>query len=117
MRKLRAGYVSILWPQQGWGRAGGFTEELRDVRGLWLWGGRLLGCGRPPAVSYHPKGDTRCERAITSTAPHRNSTWAPTYVRHPAWATSSSSLSSYKTYQGIKMTHLYLYHHFHIICL
>ena len=106
-------------PSEVRGGLGGSPRSVGDC-GLLCSGEGLAGCGWPPAISHPPEGDMRCKWAITSTTPHRNSTWAPTYRHHPAWeASCSSPLSSLPTManQGLEITRLYLRHHFHIICL
>lgn len=107
-------------PSEVRGGLGGITKEPRRYEGCSVLREGLACCGPPPAISHHPEGDRRCKWAITFIPHHRNSTWAPTYGHHPAWAASCSSpLSSLPTmtHWGPEITGLYLRHHFHIICL
>lgn len=88
--------------------------------GLLCSGGGVGGLWSATCHFTSPEGDMRCKWAITSTTPHRKSTWAPTYGHHLSGKPPAPTPLRYLptvTHWGLEITCLYLCHHFHIICL
>lgn len=102
---------------EGWGD----HQGAEGIRRLLCSGGGAGGLWLPPPVSCLPEGDR--EMGVghhLHSPPQELSTWAPPTgtIRpgQPAPPPTPCSLPTL-THWGLEITHLYLCHHFHIICL